>query len=47
MKNNGFEFRVMPLTFPLENADEWKRLFKLCASQRLFLPVRVTHLLFF
>lgn len=32
-------YKVLPITFPLqENADEWRKLFKPCASQRLFLP---------
>ncbi|ROL48372.1 Glucoside xylosyltransferase 1 [Anabarilius grahami] len=34
-----FNYSVYPITFPSDNAREWKRLFKPCASQRLFLPV--------
>ncbi|XP_029909021.1 glucoside xylosyltransferase 1 isoform X3 [Myripristis murdjan] len=34
-----FNFTTYPITFPSENANEWKKLFKPCASQRLFLPV--------
>lgn len=34
-----FNFTIYPITFPKENANEWKKLFKPCASQRLFLPV--------
>lgn len=34
-----FNFTIYPVTFPEENAKEWKRLFKPCASQRLFLPL--------
>ncbi len=34
-----FNFTIYPITFPKENAVEWKKLFKPCASQRLFLPV--------
>eukprot|EP00064_Thunnus_orientalis_P010353 superscaffoldBa00001400_g10379 len=34
-----FNFTIYPITFPRENAKEWKKLFKPCASQRLFLPV--------
>lgn len=34
-----FTFRIQRLTFPKENAREWKDLFKPCAAQRLFLPV--------
>ncbi|KAJ8945037.1 hypothetical protein NQ318_019032 [Aromia moschata] len=36
--NDGFTFRVLPLTFPSDNPLEWKKLFKPCAAQRLFLP---------
>ncbi|XP_024137709.1 glucoside xylosyltransferase 1 isoform X2 [Oryzias melastigma] len=34
-----FTFTIYPITFPKENANEWKKLFKPCASQRLFLPL--------
>ncbi|XP_030631134.1 glucoside xylosyltransferase 1 isoform X3 [Chanos chanos] len=34
-----FSYTLYPITFPSENANEWKRLFKPCASQRLFLPL--------
>lgn len=34
-----FSYRVYSIRFPNENAAEWKKLFKPCASQRLFLPV--------
>lgn len=34
-----FNFTIYPITFPKDNAREWKKLFKPCASQRLFLPV--------
>lgn len=34
-----FIFSVYPISFPSDNAREWKRLFKPCASQRLFLPL--------
>ncbi|KAJ8382828.1 hypothetical protein SKAU_G00036060 [Synaphobranchus kaupii] len=34
-----FNYTIFPITFPPENAHEWKRLFKPCASQRLFLPI--------
>ncbi|KAF5303466.1 hypothetical protein FQA39_LY09929 [Lamprigera yunnana] len=33
-----FSFQVIALTFPTDNPDEWQKLFKPCASQRLFLP---------
>nr|XP_040019163.1 glucoside xylosyltransferase 1-like isoform X1 [Gasterosteus aculeatus aculeatus] len=34
-----FNYTIYPITFPAENAKEWKKLFKPCASQRLFLPL--------
>nr|XP_020025367.1 glucoside xylosyltransferase 1 isoform X2 [Castor canadensis] len=34
-----FNYTLYPITFPKENAVEWKKLFKPCASQRLFLPL--------
>ncbi|XP_003967683.3 glucoside xylosyltransferase 1-like isoform X1 [Takifugu rubripes] len=34
-----FSFTIYPITFPSENGKEWKKLFKPCASQRLFLPL--------
>uniref|UniRef100_A0A8C5PN08 Glucoside xylosyltransferase 1 n=1 Tax=Leptobrachium leishanense TaxID=445787 RepID=A0A8C5PN08_9ANUR len=34
-----FKYTLYPITFPSENAAEWKKLFKPCASQRLFLPL--------
>ncbi|XP_075998669.1 glucoside xylosyltransferase 1-like isoform X2 [Genypterus blacodes] len=34
-----FNFTTYSITFPKENAKEWKKLFKPCASQRLFLPL--------
>ncbi|MGH0122950.1 UNVERIFIED_CONTAM: hypothetical protein FKN15_065002, partial [Acipenser sinensis] len=34
-----FSYTVYSITFPSENAAEWKKLFKPCASQRLFLPI--------
>ncbi|XP_041110388.1 glucoside xylosyltransferase 1-like isoform X3 [Polyodon spathula] len=34
-----FSYTVHSITFPSGNAAEWKRLFKPCASQRLFLPI--------
>uniref|UniRef100_A0A3Q2CAB8 Glucoside xylosyltransferase 1 n=1 Tax=Cyprinodon variegatus TaxID=28743 RepID=A0A3Q2CAB8_CYPVA len=35
----SFTFTIYPILFPEENASEWKKLFKPCASQRLFLPL--------
>ncbi|MGH0141021.1 UNVERIFIED_CONTAM: hypothetical protein FKN15_021419 [Acipenser sinensis] len=37
-----FNYTVHSITFPSENAAEWKKLFKPCASQRLFLPNDMT-----
>ncbi|XP_062486329.1 glucoside xylosyltransferase 2 [Pezoporus occidentalis] len=34
-----FEYNIYPITFSVGNAQEWKKLFKPCAAQRLFLPV--------
>ncbi|XP_031721510.1 glucoside xylosyltransferase 1 [Anarrhichthys ocellatus] len=34
-----FIYTIYPITFPNANAKEWKKLFKPCASQRLFLPL--------
>lgn len=36
---NRFIFDILSLSFPKNNTEEWKRLFKPCAAQRLFLPV--------
>lgn len=37
---NSFRYELVPLTFPEPNQEEWKTLFKPCAAQRLFLPVK-------
>jgi UDP-xylose:glucoside alpha-1,3-xylosyltransferase len=43
--NHSFTYEVLPITFPLQgNTDEWRKLFKPCASQRLFLPVSIIEL---
>uniref|UniRef100_A0A3P9LDI8 Glucoside xylosyltransferase 1 n=1 Tax=Oryzias latipes TaxID=8090 RepID=A0A3P9LDI8_ORYLA len=34
-----FTYSLHPISFPSDNAKEWKKLFKPCASQRLFLPL--------
>ncbi|XP_048825838.1 glucoside xylosyltransferase 1-like isoform X2 [Brienomyrus brachyistius] len=34
-----YNYTLYPITFPADNAAEWKKLFKPCASQRLFLPI--------
>nr|XP_057944536.1 glucoside xylosyltransferase 2-like [Doryrhamphus excisus] len=33
-----FQYDFYPITFPVQNNKEWKKLFKPCAAQRLFLP---------
>ncbi|XP_035380662.1 glucoside xylosyltransferase 2 [Electrophorus electricus] len=37
--SSKFQYTLYPITFSVGNAEEWKRLFKPCAAQRLFLPV--------
>uniref|UniRef100_A0A8B9KF63 Glucoside xylosyltransferase 1 n=1 Tax=Astyanax mexicanus TaxID=7994 RepID=A0A8B9KF63_ASTMX len=37
--HSKFNYTIYPITFPSDNAKEWKKLFKPCASQRLFLPL--------
>ncbi|XP_072308000.1 glucoside xylosyltransferase 2 isoform X2 [Eucyclogobius newberryi] len=34
-----FHYIIYPITFSVGDAEEWKKLFKPCAAQRLFLPV--------
>uniref|UniRef100_A0A8C6R6N9 Glucoside xylosyltransferase 1 n=1 Tax=Nannospalax galili TaxID=1026970 RepID=A0A8C6R6N9_NANGA len=34
-----FHYTLYPITFPSDSAVEWRKLFKPCASQRLFLPL--------
>ena len=36
---------IRPITFPAGKEEEWKKLFKPCASQRLFLPVSTLQIL--
>ncbi|XP_030425317.1 glucoside xylosyltransferase 2 isoform X1 [Gopherus evgoodei] len=33
-----FDYNIYPIAFSVGNAQEWKKLFKPCAAQRLFLP---------
>lgn len=42
ISNKSFDFLVHPITFP-DSSDVamWKKLFKPCAAQRLFLPVSI------
>lgn len=45
VKSGQVMFKLYSLLFPSgENAGEWKRLFKPCAAQRLFLLVSTLHL---
>ncbi|KAM9327587.1 glucoside xylosyltransferase 1-like isoform 1-T1 [Pholidichthys leucotaenia] len=44
--HSRFNYTVYSISFPSENAAEWKKLFKPCASQRLFLPVRSKSFIF-
>lgn len=46
MSNKTFNFLVRPITFP-DGSDVamWKKLFKPCAAQRLFLPVSSDQLI--
>lgn len=37
--SSKFHLDLHPITFPPQQSEEWKKLFKPCASQRLFLPV--------
>lgn len=39
-----FQYTIYPITFSVGDAEEWKKLFKPCAAQRLFLPVRLRRL---
>lgn len=45
--SSRFHYSIYPITFSVGNADEWKKLFKPCAAQRLFLPVGSCCLIFF
>ena len=36
---SNFKYNIYPITYPKDGYEKsWKKLFKLCASQRLFLP---------
>lgn len=42
LSNKTFDFIVKSITFPKDSdAAMWKKLFKPCAAQRLFLPVNI------
>lgn len=43
--NNSLEFELHPISYPKKgNPEEWRKLFKPCASQRLFLPHILSHI---
>ncbi|XP_046984397.1 glucoside xylosyltransferase 1 isoform X1 [Schistocerca americana] len=43
--NNSFSYELHHITFPLKgDTSEWRRLFKPCAAQRLFLPTVLSHI---
>ncbi|XP_060775238.1 glucoside xylosyltransferase 2 [Neoarius graeffei] len=37
--SSKLQYTLYPITFSVGNTEEWKKLFKPCAAQRLFLPV--------
>lgn len=39
--SSKFQYSIYSITFSVGNTQEWKKLFKPCAAQRLFLPVRL------
>ncbi|ODM99185.1 Glucoside xylosyltransferase 2 [Orchesella cincta] len=44
MKGLQFRYEIHPVIFPARNHDEWRSLFKPCASQRLFLHAALPHI---
>ncbi|KAF6032428.1 GXYLT1 [Bugula neritina] len=36
---NKMQFQLYSITYPPEKFDEWKKVFKTCATQRLFMPI--------
>uniref|UniRef100_A0A1B6CX52 UDP-D-xylose:beta-D-glucoside alpha-1,3-D-xylosyltransferase n=2 Tax=Clastoptera arizonana TaxID=38151 RepID=A0A1B6CX52_9HEMI len=44
LMNNTFSFELHPIAFPIAEENEWRKLFKPCASQRLFLPNVLPHI---
>ena len=45
VKSNQVKFKLYSLSYPAgENTEEWKNLFKPCATQRLFLLVSVVSI---
>lgn len=47
LMNNTFTYKVQPISFPENGKEEWRKLFKPCAAQRLFLPVSYDRFLVF
>ncbi len=41
-----FEHTISNVQFPEEKSEEWRKLFRLCASQRIFLPVKINSIFF-
>ncbi|XP_041934677.1 glucoside xylosyltransferase 1 [Alosa sapidissima] len=39
LHRSKFNYTIYPISFPGKHQEEWKKLFKPCASQRLFLPI--------
>lgn len=39
----NFSFKIFEVDFPKENSENWRSLFKPCASQRLFLPTLLPY----
>ena len=43
---NKMQYFIYNLTFPHGMSEEWKKLFKPCASQRLFIPVSKPYFIY-
>ncbi|KAM8930976.1 glucoside xylosyltransferase 2 [Pelodytes ibericus] len=39
LASRKFKYNIYPITFSVGDTEEWKKLFKPCAAQRLFLPM--------
>ncbi|CAL8095505.1 unnamed protein product [Orchesella dallaii] len=44
LKGIRFRYEIHPVIFPAKHHDEWRSLFKPCASQRLFLHAALPHI---
>jgi len=42
--NQTVDYEIHEVSFPSNSGDEWRKLFKPCASQRLFLPSVLPHI---